>query len=256
MNKLRENDLVVPVLEFMRLNGGSATIREIRDYIIANYPLSDIDLQMSATRRNEHIFEQQIRNLTSHRKLDRLGLAETVAGGFRLLPGVAELLENSSDWVYDLLSHNYKDDYVCREVASADPRRRKVVVDESQEAGEGMVVTTARETKRRTRSALLRSAAIQRFSNDGHIACSCCGLDFAVKYGPEFADSCIEIHHKKPIYMYDDDDMNLTIADAIDNLVPLCPNCHRVVHRYKLFSEEDLARLRDIIARNSGQYGH
>lgn len=248
MKKLTENDLVIPVLEFLKANGGVATIRQIRDYILNNYPLSDADLKMSVTRRNEHVFEQQIRNLTSHNKLEKLGLAEVIEGGFRLLPEIKELLDNSSQWVYDLISKSKNNSSVKRVIDGVDKHRQIVAFDESV-AAEGLV-TTAREVRRRTRSAKLRKAAIDRYSVDGHICCACCGMDFSVKYGPEFADSCIEIHHRKPIFMYDGDDVNRSISEALKNVIPVCPNCHRVIHRHKLFSDNGIQRLKRVISRN------
>lgn len=248
MKKLSERDLVVPVLDILKQKGGFATIRDIRDHIIANYPLSELDLKMSATRKNEHVFEQQIRNLTSHNTLEKLGLAESFNGGFRLLPGIADLLNSNSDWIYTVIADSHNTKGVRRVVDQID-KRKKVVSFEEELTGEGLV-TTAKEVKRRTRSAKLRQAAIERYSVNGHIQCHCCGTDFSVTYGPEYSDSCIEIHHRKPIFMYEDGDINRTIADALQNVIPVCPNCHRVIHRYKLFSDDGIRKLKRVIARN------
>lgn len=46
--------------------------------------------------------------------------------------------------------------------------------------------------------------------------------------------SCIEIHHIKPIYQYEDDDENKTLEAALRNLMPVCPNCHRIIHKNKI----------------------
>lgn len=251
MNKLTERDLIIPVLDLLRQKGGFATIREVRDYIIANYPLSELDLKMSATRKNEHIFEQQIRNLTSHGTLEKYGLASSVDGGFRLMPGIAEMLNDNTDWVYELISNNRTSKAVKNVVDRID-KNRKVVSFEEELTGEG-IVTTAKDVKRRTRSSKLRKAAIEHYAVDGHIKCHCCDMDFDVSYGPEYADSCIEIHHRKPIYMYEDEDINLTIADALKNVIPVCPNCHRVIHRQKLFSDDGNRKLKQVIARNKAK---
>ncbi len=44
MKKLTEGDLVIPVLAFLKANGGSATIAQIVKHIRETYPLSPIDL--------------------------------------------------------------------------------------------------------------------------------------------------------------------------------------------------------------------
>jgi len=56
--------------------------------------------------------------------------------------------------------------------------------------------------------------------------CQCCGLDFEKFYG-EIGKEFIHIHHKKLIseigQNYD--------VDPINDMVPLCPNCHAMIHR-------------------------
>ena len=57
-------------------------------------------------------------------------------------------------------------------------------------------------------------------------ACKGCGLEMGTQYGP-LATGYIEIHHITPLSELG---TNYTINPALD-LVPLCPNCHAVVHR-------------------------
>jgi hypothetical protein len=47
--------------------GGRADIAAIKDHIRKNYPLTDADCEQSETRPNEEMWEQQVRNLVSHR---------------------------------------------------------------------------------------------------------------------------------------------------------------------------------------------
>jgi len=56
-------------------------------------------------------------------------------------------------------------------------------------------------------------------------ACMCCGFDFDRFYGSELAKSYIEIHHTRSITQIDGP------VDPRTDLVPLCSNCHRMVHR-------------------------
>lgn len=244
MKKLTEGELVFPVLAFLKANGGSATIAEIKEHILATYPLSPADLKMSDTRNGEHVFEKQIRNLRSHDKLGKLGLAVGIPGGFRLLPGIADMLEEP-EWLFDMISsHTTK--AVRKIVDKIDKTRMVISLDEDATEGVSM---TARGATRRTRSAKLRKAAVEHFSKDGVIACHCCGMTFEAVYGPEFGESCIEIHHKKPIYTYEDADVSKTIAEALKNVIPVCPNCHRVIHRQKLFTDAKIAALKKTLAR-------
>ena len=244
--KLTENDLVIPVIAYLKSNGGFAEIRQFRDYILATYPLSDKDIKMSKRRPGEHMFEQQIRNLTSHHKFEKLGVADAVDGGFRLRETAAKLIETSPEWFFEYLSSGLRADVIRREIESVDSGRRRLSLDERVNEGEKKTVESV---MRRSRSSKLRDAAIEKFSKDGVIACCCCGMTFEGVYGEAFGRDCIEIHHKKPLSMYDDADLGLEIREALKNVIPVCPNCHRVIHRNKLFSDNALRKLRKILKR-------
>ena len=56
--------------------------------------------------------------------------------------------------------------------------------------------------------------------------CFACGFEFSRVYGPH-GEGFIEIHHLKPISSYTGD----TNVSPEKDLVPLCSNCHRMVHR-------------------------
>ena len=59
----------------------------------------------------------------------------------------------------------------------------------------------------------------------GH-KCSICGFLFEDKYG-QIGNEFIEVHHVKPVSMMDED----YIVDPINDLVPLCSNCHSMIHK-------------------------
>ena len=82
-----------------------------------------------------------------------------------------------------------------------------------------------------TRSNILRDKAIQHYTTpDGKIKCKVCCFDFEDFYG-DFGKGFIEIHHQKPIFKFEDEELEQTIDDAIENVMPVCPNCHRMIHR-------------------------
>ena len=69
--------------------------------------------------------------------------------------------------------------------------------------------------------------------------CYVCGLKPEEKYG-DVAKDLIEVHHKKPLSTYGG---NIAV-DPISDLVPLCPNCHAVVHRQDPpIDPDDLSRI-------------
>jgi len=55
--------------------------------------------------------------------------------------------------------------------------------------------------------------------------CCVCGFDFGTVYGDEFA-GFIHIHHRRPLSEVGGE----YEVDPVEDLRPVCPNCHAVVH--------------------------
>lgn len=56
--------------------------------------------------------------------------------------------------------------------------------------------------------------------------CFACGFDFSEIYG-QHGEGYIEIHHLRPVSSY----VGVTVVNPETDLIPLCSNCHRMVHR-------------------------
>jgi len=69
------------------------------------------------------------------------------------------------------------------------------------------------------------------------LQCKACDFDFEKAYGAH-AKGFIHVHHVKPISEFDEDQ----IVDPETDLIPLCANCHAIVHRkpQQLLSVEQL----------------
>ena len=73
-------------------------------------------------------------------------------------------------------------------------------------------------------------------------SCQVCSIDFGTTYG-DFADGYIHVHHKTPVHQAAaDGEYEL---DPVSDLVPVCPNCHAMLHRHpdNPCSVEKLRRL-------------
>lgn len=70
--------------------------------------------------------------------------------------------------------------------------------------------------------------------------CACCGFDFEKKYG-EIGKGYIEVHHIRPLYSIDEE----VEINPSEDLVCLCANCHRMIHRskYEIITVEDLKNM-------------
>lgn len=70
--------------------------------------------------------------------------------------------------------------------------------------------------------------------------CMACGFDFEAVYG-EPGKGFIEVHHIKPLSSLQEE----MVIDCKTDLVPVCSNCHRILHRNKekMLSIEELKQL-------------
>lgn len=67
-----------------------------------------------------------------------------------------------------------------------------------------------------------------------------CDFDYVATYGPRGEDY-IEVHHIVPLHLTGQRDVSL------DELILLCANCHRMIHRNPLV---DPAELRELVLSN------
>src|SRR5690606_25175257 len=84
------------------------------------------------------------------------------------------------------------------------------------ESGSRRIQVNRYERNRRARDACLRHYGA---------SCTVCGVDFGQRYGPAYG-GYMHVHHIKPI----SDVSGEYEVDPIRDLVPVCPNCHAVIH--------------------------
>ena len=83
-----------------------------------------------------------------------------------------------------------------------------------------------------------RRQCIEAHGCYGHV----CGLDFAKKYGG-IGEGFIHVHHLVPISTVGED----YVVDPIKDLIPVCPNCHAMLHRGQAGQVLTIEQLRKII---------
>ena len=81
------------------------------------------------------------------------------------------------------------------------------------------------EFERAHRNPKLRQACLDKYGYQ----CQCCGMDFVSMYGEELGANFIEVHHLQMISTYDEN----RPENYVENLVPLCSNCHSMIHHGK-----------------------
>jgi 5-methylcytosine-specific restriction protein A len=84
---------------------------------------------------------------------------------------------------------------------------------------EGAVVEVL--SKRYERSRINRAACIELQGT----GCAVCGMDFGAVYGV-IGEGFIHVHHVNPVSTVGPE----TVIDPARDLVPVCPNCHAMLH--------------------------
>lgn len=69
-NRVREAEIAVAVTKYLYDVGGVASIKQIRRALPHYISLADADRLQSPTRPREELWEQQVRNIVCHRKVD------------------------------------------------------------------------------------------------------------------------------------------------------------------------------------------
>jgi predicted HNH restriction endonuclease len=233
---ISEKQLILPSLYLMSIAPNkSITTTELIKQLEAILMPSDEDLQKNPSRKDTK-FSQKVRNLKSHDTFEKYGnLAEydETKGAFTITTEGTSLLNENLDFLKSVLSNDFQWDDTKKVLddfsQSVKEKRPIVYIDEAIFIREGykkQVNTTVYE-----RSKKLRDAAFRYYMDgNGHIYCHICNFDFKLFYG-DIGEGFIELHHTKPVYMYEDEDITQKIMDAIRNLIPVCSNCHRMIHR-------------------------
>ncbi|MXW60963.1 MAG: hypothetical protein F4003_04150 [Acidimicrobiaceae bacterium] len=106
------------------------------------------------------------------------------------------------------------------------------------------------EVNRYERNRGAREACIREHG----VACKVCGLVFEKRYG-QLGHGYIHVHHTTPLSEINY--LDNYVIDPITNLVPVCPNCHAMLHRDpgKTLTVEELRRIiNEVPGRNDCTY--
>jgi hypothetical protein len=87
----------------------------------------------------------------------------------------------------------------------------------------------------------------RRLDPDGRLICQVCGWHPSVPTRAEI----VQIHHRLPLSSYPPKGLRLTLTEAIANLIPLCPNCHRMLESHPNGGCYGLDELATFAARKS-----
>ena len=108
---------------------------------------------------------------------------------------------------------------------------------EESESEEGAILTRVHRFRERDSKIIKRKKDEVR-ERLGCLVCEVCGFEFGTTYG-KHGDGFIECHHTKPVSQ-----IKVGEKTKLSDLVLLCSNCHRMVHRKQPWlSLEQLAKF-------------
>lgn len=213
-----ESDLVVPALIIIAASPDGITTSELSKQLRTRLEPSGDDLTLLAGR-NDDKFSQKVRNLKSHETLERKKLATFTDGKYLITDSGRTFASDGSEILQSLKAQGFTEN---ERESALNVDYKDIVIEEGER-------TVANRSIVR-RSSQLKQAALKHFADkDGSIACVGCGFRAEEVYGPG-ARGLVEIHHTKPLYL-SAGKIEMAIADALNYVQPLCPNCHRIVHR-------------------------
>lgn len=236
-----ESDLLIPVLTYISSKKEGITTSEIIKYLLEDLKPTGDDLKILSKRRDTR-FSQKVRNIVSHKKTKKGIFSRKFAtykkvgrnGLFKITSLGKNYIENNIDGFDFIISNGFSQ------------KQRKEVIKNNflnLVIEEGYI--TSNHIKTRFRSRKLVEKARGYFKVNDKIYCKACDFNFEDFYG-EIGKGFIEIHHLKPIFAYEDN-FEQSIQDALSNVVSVCANCHRIIHRKKT-NVLPIETLREIIA--------
>jgi len=236
MPRILQKDLQLPALYLISLQNGQITTSQLSEQLRDLLNPRGEDLEILDGRPDDK-FSQIVRNLTgTTRTFVQNGFIDREAGTNDPLSigekGRELLLENKAVLNYLFANDFNFEDLIksFQDIQHSNNTEKDIEFFDIENVmiNEGQQVTV--ETKVYKRSKKLRDRAIRHYTVDQRIKCQACCFDFEDFYG-DYGKDFIEVHHEKPVFQYVGDDVEKTIEDALDNVKPVCSNCHRMIHR-------------------------
>ena len=240
-----ESELVLPALETL-LKQGRTNGTGTSELIVAlreRLKPEGVDLVILKGRQDDH-FSQKVRNLVSHNTLVKKGLAIHQKGSqqtiFLITDKGEEYVKRNTICFDYLIEQGYTDRQ--RQKAAETDFAELVIEEGALKQRSGTVYERSRK--------LTEMAREQLADTEGKVTCVGCGFEGTNTYG-QAGLGMIDIHHTQPLYLGDGIGETKDLLTALTGVAPLCPNCHRIVHRVRgcLISIKDLCKLTGHVPR-------
>jgi len=237
-----EKDLEIPFLKVLSEHRSGLPMSKIKEILLSRLNPTGSCAKPSPTRRPEIKLHQRIGNFTLRRQrrifIKGYVTYDKPSGIYKITDAGVALLSENEDAYNSLISQGFSKAQRKREI---DRDFKELIIEEGTQ--------TEVSKKHRKRSKLLRDLKIKELKQQGKLECCACGFDFEKKYDGIGADFIL-IHHTKPIHTFDIEGNKEEVEEALKKVVPVCPNCHSMIHRNR---DEmlSIAELKGIIRKQA-----
>lgn len=232
--QVHESELLIPALKIIMHNPGISTseLKEELEKVVNLYPKDKEILK----NRNDNYFSQTVRNLCgSHLTTNEFGKCVTVekkgkVNCFKINKNGLNLLKYDT---YKEISETLEDETYQREIENSptyDEEALKKASERKPQINEGSTVKRYKTDPKIAKTVL----ATKNYKCEYAILNECEHVTFTTKMGVQYQEG----HHLIPIKSQKDFEMNI---DRPENIVCLCPTCHRAVHNAR--KEEKIQML-------------
>ena len=112
----------------------------------------------------------------------------------------------------------------------------KIIAKKLREGAVKQITINGYEREPKARAQCL---AFYKKKHGGRVICEICGFDFGLVYGEDFKDK-IHVHHIVELSTIGEE----YEVDPISDLIPVCPNCHLIIHSRKIaYTPEEVREL-------------
>ncbi len=239
-----EKDLEIPFLKVLSENPNGLPMKRIKKILLNRLNPNGSCAEVSPTRPAEIKLHQRIGNFTPERERriftrgyvtynEDTAIYKIAQSGIKFLNDNEEAYESITKQGFTLKLRDKENDNDYK----------NVLVEEGS--------VKYMSSIQRKRSKKLRDLKIKQIKKEHNekLPCCGCGFDFEDKYDGNGKDF-IHIHHTEPIRLKEVVGTITNMEEALKKVVPLCSNCHSIVHR-----DEDnmlsIQELKKIIAENS-----
>ena len=243
--EMKENDLVLPVLYVIN-ELGSAAEKEIRDALsIVFQPgavMKDMEMdkadrlcfQESLKRLLGDGFAEMLRDYVERKVVGRKTLYVLNGKGCMLLGKYVEEMS----YLFRLECSRENRIRLTKMMAGLKSKKRKLFIYDEESLRYSVVPLIGKNLVRR-RGEQLRTELIRRIRDrDNGVFCSVCGLDFEDRFG-EFGEYLVELHQVEPLYQFSDEPFGEYAVEALEQIRPVCDNCHRLLHVSTIREDND-----------------